>query len=435
MRICVFGCGYVGLVTGACLAESGNHVAAVDTDAAKIARLSAGQCTIFEPRLEQILRDNLAARRLRFTSDAADGLRAAQVIFIAVGTPAGPGGAPDLSAVRACVQSVARHAPPGSVVVIKSTVPVGTGDRLELELASLAGRAIPVVSNPEFLKEGAAVDDFQRPDRVVLGAADRAAAETVASLHRPFVRNAKPMLIVSRAAAEMIKYAANAYLAMRISFINEIAHLCEHLGVDVDEVRRGIGADARIGNHFLYPGLGYGGSCFPKDVQALVGVAAAAGSDSGLFDAVQRRNAAQAGRMVERIAARLGPDLSGRTIAVWGLAFKPNTDDVREAPSIAVIRALLERRAGVVAHDPQAIEAARGVLGEKVRFVGEAYAALLGADALLVATEWMEYRSPDFDRIRAALRTPLIFDGRNLWEPALMAQLGFEYSSVGRATT
>ncbi|MFO0837948.1 MAG: UDP-glucose/GDP-mannose dehydrogenase family protein [Phycisphaerae bacterium] len=432
MRLCVIGSGYVGLVTGACLADSGNHVVSVDNDAAKVAQLAAGHCTIFEPGLQELLSANLAAGRLRFTTRLPEGVERAQVIFIAVGTPAREDGSADLSAVENVALQLAKTLRQDAVIVVKSTVPVGSGARLETLIRANTPHAVHLVSNPEFLKEGNAVDDFLRPDRVVIGAENDDAARVVAELYRPFVRNNKPILTMSRAAAEMTKYAANAYLAARISFINEIADMCERARVDVDEVRRGIGADARIGHQFLYPGVGYGGSCFPKDVQALARTARELGCASEILEAVHRRNLAQRARLVDRIRERLGPALNQRRLAVWGLAFKPKTDDVREAPAIAIVQALLEAGASIAVHDPRALDAARAILGERVAFCVDAYDALKGADALIALTEWMEYRSPDFDAIRAALRQPLIFDGRNIYDRSMMARLGFEYYSVGR---
>ncbi|MEP0845234.1 MAG: UDP-glucose/GDP-mannose dehydrogenase family protein [Phycisphaerae bacterium] len=432
MHIAVIGCGYVGLVTGACLADSGNHVVAVDVDEERLRRLSAGRSPIFEPGLEELLRANLAAGRLRFTSDLAAAVAAARVVFITVGTPARDDGSPDVSAIESVASAIGAALRGAAVIVLKSTAPVGSCRRLESLIAARTTQPFHVVSNPEFLKEGSAVDDFLRPDRVVIGAADAEAGEIVAELYRPFVRNNKPILLMSREAAELTKYAANAYLATRISFINEMAELCERFGADVDEVRRGIGADERIGHHFLYPGLGYGGSCFPKDVQALAHAGRLAGADCGLLDAVHRRNVFQRENMLARIRARIGPELRHRRIAVWGLAFKPKTDDVRDAPAISLIQALLNDGAAVAAHDPRALGTARTVLGERVSFCDDAYAALDGADALLVCTEWMEYRSPDFERMRNAMRQPLIFDGRNIYDPARVASYNFEYHSIGR---
>jgi UDPglucose 6-dehydrogenase len=432
MRIGVIGSGYVGLVTSACLADSGNHVMAIDNDERKIAELSAGRCPIFEPGLEELLAENLHAGRLRFSTDLSEGVRGARVVFIAVGTPPRPDGSADLSVVEFVAAQIARSIDSSAVVVIKSTVPVGTGAHVEELIRGVCPHACHVVSNPEFLKEGNAVNDFLRPDRVVIGADDAAAGDTVAELYRPFVRNNKPILRMSRAASELTKYAANAYLATRISFINEIADICERYGVDIDEVRRGIGSDERIGYHFMYPGIGYGGSCFPKDVQALASTARSGNVQCSLLDAVHERNLYQRTAMVQRIKNRLGPDLRGRRIAVWGLAFKPKTDDVREAPAIGIISSLLEQGVNVVAYDPRAAGPAREVFRDQVAYDSDAYLALRGADALLICTEWNEFRSPDFERMRHELKQPLIFDGRNLYEPAAVARYHFEYHSVGR---
>lgn len=432
MRVCVIGSGYVGLVTAACFADSGNHVVGVDKDEAKVRTLSAGISPFFEPGLEELMRENMRAERLRFTTDLAGSVRDAQVIFIAVGTPPRPDGSADLSAVFGVAEAVARALPAPSVVVMKSTVPVGTGAQLQRIFAEHCRHPVAVVSNPEFLKEGAALDDFLKPDRVVIGGEDEAALDLVAELYKPFVLNNKPIIRMSRPAAEMCKYAANAYLATRISFINEIADICDRLGVDIDQVRRGMASDARIGFHFLYPGVGYGGSCFPKDVRALAATAKSAGASHDILDSVHERNELQRRRIVDKITARLGPNLRGRKLAVWGLSFKPKTDDVREAPAIAVIESLLAGGASVAVHDPRAAEAARSLLGERVTYAPDAYAALDGADALVILTEWNEYRSPDFDRIRATLAQPLIFDGRNIFDLATLARRGFEYHSIGR---
>ena len=432
MRLCVIGSGYVGLVTGACLADSGNHVVAVDADAEKVRRLSAGDPIIYEPGLAELLKANLDAGRIRFTTDTAEGVRDAQVIFLAVGTPPREDGSADLSNIESAAILTARHLCEGAVVVVKSTVPVGTCDRLEGLMREHTQRTFHVVSNPEFLKEGSAVDDFLRPDRVIIGADDAEAGEIVAWLYKPFVRNNKPILIMSRRASEMSKYAANAYLATRISFVNEIADICERMGADVDEVRRGMGSDSRIGYHFLYPGVGYGGSCFPKDVQALASFGRDAGASCEILEAVHRRNDRQRMRMVERIVTRLGPDLTGRKLAIWGLAFKPNTDDIREAPAITIIAELLAAGAQVAVHDPRALENTRRVFGDRISYHTDDYATLEGADALVIVTEWMEYRSPDFERIRELLTQPLIFDGRNIYDLRTMARYNFEYYSVGR---
>jgi len=432
MRIAVVGSGYVGLVTAACLADTGNHVVAADADDEKVKRLSDGHVPIFEPGLEELVQANLEAGRLRFTTDTKAAADGARVVFLAVGTPPNSDGSSDLSNIEAAARDVAHGLSGPTVVAVKSTVPVGTSRRLGGLMSEQAAHPVAVVSNPEFLKEGRAVEDFLRPDRVVIGSDDAEAADLVTELHRPFVRNNRPILRMSLEAAEMTKYAANAYLAMRISFINEMAELCERFGVDIDEVRCGIGADARIGYHFLYPGVGYGGSCLPKDVQALVQVAGDVGADLEMCAAAHRRNVRQRERLVQRIVERLDGDLSGKRLAVWGLAFKPETDDVREAPAITIVQRLLAAGASVTVHDPRALQTARAVLGEKVTYCCNAYDALRNADALVICTEWMEYRSPDFDAIRAALSRPLIFDGRNIYDPRVMQRYGFEYHSVGR---
>lgn len=434
MQIAVIGSGYVGLVTAACLADSGNHVVGVDNDAAKVAELQKGRSPFFEPGLGELVAKNVATQRLRFTTDLAAGVAGVRVVFLAVGTPPRPDGSADLSAIESVAVAVAKAVTGPAVIVTKSTVPVGTGARLDALIRTHTSYHCPVVSNPEFLKEGAALNDFLRPDRVVIGADDTEAAEVIAELHQPFVRNNKPVLRMSRIAAELTKYASNAYLATRISFINEIAEICEHLNVDINEVRRGMGSDARIGHHFLYPGVGYGGSCFPKDVQALAAFGRAAGADCQLLEAVHRRNLAQRERMIDRIRTRLGPDLRGKRFAVWGLAFKPQTDDLREAPALAIIDALLADGAQIAAHDPEALEPARKLYGDRITCDTDPYATLPGAEALLIMTEWMEFRSPDFARIAASLRQPLIFDGRNLFELDMMSRYNMEYHSVGRPT-
>lgn len=432
MRVCVIGSGYVGLVTAACLADSGNHVVGVDNDAQKVARLSAGHCTIYEPGLEELLQANLKAERLRFTTNLNEGVASARVVFIAVGTPPRPDGSANLSAIEAVAAEIGQALVGYTVVVTKSTVPVGTGNRIETLIRARTGQPCHVVSNPEFLKEGAAVEDFLRPDRVVIGTNDAEAGEVVAELYKPFMRSNKPILMMSRMSAEMCKYAANSYLATRISFINEIAAMCQALGVNVDEVRRGMGFDARIGHHFLYPGVGYGGSCFPKDVQALAHTARAAGVTSGILDAVNDRNQIQRDDFARRIIERLGGDLNGKRIAVWGLAFKPKTDDIREAPAISIVESLVQAGATVGVHDPRALDAARAVFGDRVSYHENSYEPLKGADALVACTEWMEYRSPDFERFRTLLKQPLIFDGRNIYDSAVMARYNFEYHSIGR---
>ena len=434
MRIGVVGSGWVGLVTGTCLADAGNHVTAVDNDARKIEQLSAGRCPFFEPGLQEMLSANLGAGRLRFSTKLPEAVSGARVVFIAVGTPPRPDGAADLSMVEFVAAQIGQSMSGPTIVVTKSTVPVGTGARIEEIIRAETSHCVCAVSNPEFLKEGNAVDDFLRPDRVVIGADDEEAGKVVSELYQPFVRNNKPIMLMSRAAAELTKYAANAYLSTRISFINEIADICGRFGVNVDEVRRGIGSDARIGQHFMYPGVGYGGSCFPKDVQALASTARAVGVDCRLLDAVHARNLEQRQAMIRTILERLGPDLRGRRLAIWGLAFKPKTDDVREAPAVTVIQAALDAGASVVAYDPHATGSAREVFGDRIAYDTDAYAALRGADALLIFTEWNEFRSPDFEIMHRDLKQPLIFDGRNLYDLTAIARYDFEYHSVGRPT-
>jgi UDPglucose 6-dehydrogenase len=432
MKITVVGTGYVGLVTGVCLADTGNFVVGLDIDADKVARLSRGECTIFEPGLTDLLKANLEAGRFRLTKNLKESVEHAEIIFIAIGTPPRADGSADLSFIEKAVLDIARHVDKPTILVMKSTVPVGTCARVEKLVAPVARHKIEVVSNPEFLKEGSAVDDFLRPDRVVIGTDNGDAATIMGELYAPFVRNRHPILVVRRAAAEMIKYAANGYLAMRISFINQVANLCERLGIDVDEVRAGIGLDARIGSHFMYPGVGYGGSCFPKDVQALWHIAKDAGVPADLLAAVHETNERQKVLLVDRIRARFGDDLTGRTFAVWGIAFKPKTDDIREAPSLRIIEGLLFRGARINASDPKALGHLKAELKDTVRYCPDAYEAAKGADAVVICTEWNEYRSADFDRLKSLLKHPIIFDGRNLYSPEQMKRRGFQYISVGR---
>ncbi|MBH9554257.1 UDP-glucose dehydrogenase family protein [Inhella gelatinilytica] len=441
MKVTVIGSGYVGLVTGACLAQTGNHVVCLDVDAAKVAQLQAGHVPIHEPGLEAMVRANAAAGRLRFTLDAADAIGHGRILFIGVGTPPGEDGSADLQHVLAAARTIAQYLIGPAVVVNKSTVPVGTADRVKAVIeAGLAERQIDypvaVVSNPEFLKEGAAVDDFLRPDRIVLGSEDESALQLMRTLYAPFNRNRERIQVMDARSAELTKYAANAMLATRISFMNELAALAEQVGADIEQVRRGMGSDERIGTHFLYAGAGYGGSCFPKDVRALLHTGREHGLQLGVLEAVQAANARQKRVLVQKLERRLGP-LAGRTIALWGLAFKPNTDDLREAPSLVVIEELLERGASVVAYDPVAATAARAQLHDKagITIVDDAYAALDGADALVIITEWREFRTPDFEQIRSRLRQPLIIDGRNLYEADEMAAQGLVYEGVGRPST
>ncbi len=434
MRLTIVGTGYVGLVTGTCLSDTGNDVVGYDLSTAKIDALRGGECPIFEPGLIELLRANTRAGRLRFTTDPVEAFRHAEVIFIAVGTPPDEQGRPDLTAVRGVADDIAKHITEPKIVVIKSTVPVGTGDEVEKRINAAGKHRVRVVNNPEFLKEGTAVEDFQRPDRVVIGAEDPAAAAVIRELHEPFVRNQRPIYVMRRAAAEMTKYAANAYLAMRISFINQVANICDSLGIDVNEVRSGIGSDARIGFQFLYPGPGYGGSCFPKDVQALVHVARQAGVTADLLDSVHQVNQRQRRVLFSKLVARFGEDLSGKTIAIWGVAFKPKTDDIREAPAVVLIEQLLEAKATVRAHDPQALENLKASFGDRLTYCTKNYDALDGADALVIVTEWNEFRSPSFEEMHKRLKQPIIFDGRNLYTLEAMRGRGFEYHSIGRPT-
>lgn len=432
MRLTVVGTGYVGLVTGACLADTGNEVVGADKDAAKIDALRRCESPIFEPGLTELLTANVRAGRLTFTTNTALAIRHGEVIFIAVGTPPLGDGSPDLAAVNAVADAIADHIDSPRIVVIKSTVPVGTGDALAERINRRSEHRVCVVNNPEFLKEGTAVDDFLKPDRVVIGAEEPLAAAVVKELHEPFVRNQRPIYIMHRAAAEMTKYTANAYLSTRISFINQIANICDQLGIDVNEVRSGIGSDRRIGFHFLYPGPGYGGSCFPKDVQALVHVARRAGAEADLLDSVHQVNQRQREVLFQKITSRFGPSLKGLCFAVWGVAFKPNTDDIREAPAVVLIEKLLEAGADVRAHDPQALPNLRSRLGDRVSCHESNYEALEGSDALAIVTEWNEFRSPGFDEMHRLLRQPIIFDGRNLYSLEAMRGREFEYYSIGR---
>ena len=439
MKISIIGTGYVGLVTGACLADVGNEVLCLDVDARKIARLKEGELPIYEPGLQEIVRANAAAGRLSFTTDVAEGARFAQVQMIAVGTPPGEDGSADLQYVLAAARGIATHMDGPRVIVDKSTVPVGTADKVREAVAQVlakrgAGIAFAMVSNPEFLKEGAAIEDFMRPDRIVIGAEDPGAIATMRELYAPFQRNHERLQVMDIRSAELTKYAANAMLATRISFMNELALLAEKLGADIEHVRVGIGSDPRIGYHFLYPGAGFGGSCFPKDVSALIRTAAENGVDLKVVRAVEAANEHQKGVLAEKIVRRFGSDLSGKRFGLWGLAFKPNTDDMREAPSRVVINALRERGAQVVGYDPVAMGEAGHLYKDDpaVSFAASAIDAAKGADALVIMTEWKAFRSPDFDALRKALKTPVVFDGRNLYEPAVVRSHGLEYHPIGR---
>ncbi len=440
MRISIIGTGYVGLVTGACLAQVGNQVLCLDTDAAKIDILNKGGIPIHEPGLEDLVVANRKSGRLTFTTDPEEASRHGQVQFIAVGTPPGEDGSADLSYAIAAARNIGRYMDDYKVIVDKSTVPVGTADQVRDAVAEeLAQRELDlpfaVVSNPEFLKEGAAVSDFQKPDRIIVGGDDERALEIMRRIYAPFNRNHDRLITMDARSAELTKYAANAMLATRISFMNELANLAEHLGADIEQVRQGIGSDPRIGFHFLYPGCGYGGSCFPKDVKALIRTARQT-PEGGLsiLEAVEAVNEKQKSRLAAKIRARLGADLSGRHFAIWGLAFKPRTDDMREASSLVLIRELLSAGATLTAFDPAALDTAQAELAgtEGIRFVDSADDALADADALVIVTEWNEFRSPDFELIRSSLKQPLIFDGRNLFEPEDMQAMGFEYHPFGR---
>jgi UDPglucose 6-dehydrogenase len=431
MRLGVIGTGYVGLVAGAGFADFGNDVVCGDVDADKIARLLAGEIPIYEPGLEPLVKRNVAQGRLRFTANLDEAIAGAEVVFIAVGTPQGADGAADLSYVLAAAATVGRAMSGPLVIVTKSTVPVGTADRVREAVGQHAKHPFAVASNPEFLKEGDAVNDFMKPDRVLIGTDDDRARDALRHLYAPFVRTNDRVHFMDARSAELAKYAANAMLATRISFMNEIANLAEKLGADIEHVRRGIGADPRIGPRFLFPGTGYGGSCFPKDINALIHTAARAAVPLDLVVAVDQVNTRQKAILAAKIEKQLG-DVAGRTIAVWGLAFKPNTDDIREAPALALIDRLLAMGANVAAFDPAAMPNVKGVYGDKVRLVKGMYEAVDGADALALVTEWHEFRRPDFGRIKKLLKGPHIFDGRNIWDPEELRRLGFTYAGIGR---
>ncbi len=432
MRVAIVGSGYVGLVAGACLAETGNNVICADVDEGKIARLRDNDVPIYEPGLEPLIRSNQAEGRLTFTTDVDDAVRQSRVVFIAVGTPPGEDGSADLQHVLAVARTIGRNMNGPKVIITKSTVPVGTAEKVRSTIAAETDVAFSVCSNPEFLKEGAAIDDFMKPDRVVVGVDSEEARRVLADLYAPFVRTGNPILFMDIASAEVTKYAANAMLATRISFMNQIAAFCEATGADVQAVRRGIGSDRRIGPAFLFPGPGYGGSCFPKDVKALVRSARERGLDFELLDAVESVNERQKRVLLTKVLRALGDDLAGKAVAVWGLAFKAETDDMRESPSIPLVEGLLAAGAEVRVHDPKAHESASAVFGDRVRYADDPYTATEGADALVIVTEWLVYRNPDFDRLSTALRRPLIIDGRNLYDAGRLAALGFEYHGIGR---
>jgi UDPglucose 6-dehydrogenase len=433
MKIAVVGTGYVGLVLGACLAENGNNVICVDKDEAKVETLKGGGIPIYEPGLEEMVRRNVHEDRLTFTTDLTSSVHASDIVFIAVGTPQGEDGAADLQHVLGVARDVGRAMTKYTVVVDKSTVPVGTAQKVRDAVASQTTQPFSVVSNPEFLKQGAAIEDFMKPDRVVVGIEDKdeRAAMLMRELYGPFTRTGAPILTMSTASAELCKYAANSILATRISFMNEIANVCELVGADVDHVRKGIGSDRRIGTSFLFPGVGYGGSCFPKDVKALLRSSADKGYDFRILRAVEGVNDSQKERLVEKMTTHFS-NLSGRTIALWGLAFKPRTDDMREAPAIPIVNRLLERGAVVKAYDPAAGPVAKRIFEDRITLCERSYDALVDADALAIVTEWNEFREPDFGKMRSLMKSPVVFDGRNIYSPEHMRGLGFTYFSMGR---
>jgi UDPglucose 6-dehydrogenase len=435
VKIAVIGTGYVGLVTGTCLAESGNEVVGIDKDGAKIGVLESGQLPIYEPGLLELVERNRREGRLSFTTDLAKGIGQAQLVFIAVGTPQAADGAPDLTNLWAVADAIADHAQENKIVVVKSTVPVGTNRQVGGRIRQRSNHNLQVASNPEFLKEGAAVDDFMKPDRVVVGVEGPETAEVLRELYSPFLRTERPFLVMSLESAEMTKYVANAMLATKISFINEMANLCEKVGADINEVRRGIGHDARIGFQFLFPGAGYGGSCFPKDVNALIAMGRQAQSSMAMLEAVNQVNEAQKHVLFRKIRQHFGGelgDLRGLTLAIWGLAFKPRTDDVREAPALVLLDELLAAGATLRVHDPEAMANARKIVGNQVTYCDRPYGALEGADGLAIVTEWQEFRNPNFEVMRRLMRRHVIFDGRNLYDPHTLAGHGFTYFSIGR---
>jgi UDPglucose 6-dehydrogenase len=432
MKICVIGTGYVGLVAGAGFSDMGNDVICCDVDRSKIESLQHGEIPIYEPGLDKLVARNAAEGRLAFTTDIAKGVAGAEVILMAVGTPPGPDGSADLSYIFKASETVAAAMTGWTVIVTKSTVPVGTGDKIEAIVKARTKHEFAVASNPEFLKEGDAVNDFMKPDRVIVGAEDKRAVETLRALYAPFTRTSDRMLIMDRRSAELTKYAANSMLATRISFMNDLANLCELLGADIELVRRGMGSDVRIGPKFLFAGPGFGGSCFPKDLRAAISTGRDVGYKLEILDAVVAVNERQKRRLGEKIVAHFGGTLTGKRIAVWGLAFKPGTDDVREAPALTLIDQLLEAGAEVCATDQVAIPAVRKLLGDRIEFEASSYTCAEGADALALVTEWHEYRRPSFDRLKASMRQPVLFDGRNVWNPTELRAAGFTYYGMGR---
>ena len=432
MKIAVVGTGYVGLVTGTCFADCGNEVTCIDKDARKIQMLERGEMPIYEPGLEEMVHHNYKDGRLRFTTDLAEGIASAQFVYIAVGTPQSADGSADLSGVFAVADAIATHLNGPKIVVIKSTVPVGTNRAVAERMAKLAKHPYDVASNPEFLKEGAALDDCTKPDRVVVGVRRPEVGEVLHELYAPFLRTERPFLVMSPESAEMTKYAANAMLATKISFINEMANLCERMSADINDVRRGIGHDVRIGFQFLFPGAGYGGSCFPKDIRAIIGMSRQLGGNTRIMAAVDDVNEAQKQVLVDKIKKHYGDNLKGKTLAVWGLAFKPRTDDIREAPALVLIDAMLAAGVKLRVHDPEATANVKAIYGNKLVYCDKPYGALEDADGLAIVTEWKEFHKPDFEVMRRLLREKVVFDGRNLYEPKIPASFGFTYYSIGR---
>lgn len=432
MKIAVVGTGYVGLVTGTCFAETGNNVTCIDIDQSKVDRLSKGEITIYEPGLEKLFLRNLKEQRLQFTTDLASGIADAVIVFLALPTPPGEDGSADLKYILGVAEDLGKIITEYKVIVDKSTVPVGTADKVKATICKNFAGEFDVVSNPEFLREGVAVDDFMKPDRVVIGTSSERAKKIMRDLYAPFVRQGNPILFMDEKSAELTKYAANSFLATKISFMNEIAQLCERMGANVDMVRRGIGSDERIGKRFLFPGIGYGGSCFPKDVKALIHSAEQAAYDFKILNAVEQVNAHQKIHLVSKIHSFFQNKLSGKHFAIWGLAFKPNTDDIRQAPALEIIDALLNLGATISVFDPEAMKNVQQIMGERLIYAVSMYEALNNADALIIATEWSEFRTPDFDQMRTKLKSNIIFDGRNLFEKQLMQEEGFTYESIGR---
>jgi len=433
MKITVVGTGYVGLVTGTCFSETGNKVTCVDIDKNKVDKLSGGQITIYEPGLEKIFLRNIKEGRLTFTTELEAAIEGAEIIFLALPTPPGADGSADLKYVLGVADHLGKILKDYKVIVNKSTVPVGTAGKVSAAIAKNYKGEYDVVSNPEFLREGVAVDDFMKPDRVVVGTKSERAKKLMSDLYAPFVRQGNPVIFMDERSSELTKYAANSFLATKISFMNEVAQLCERMGADVDMVRRGIGSDDRIGKRFLFPGIGYGGSCFPKDVQALIMSSDEVKYDFEILKAVEKVNANQKLHLVEKIKAYFKGDLKGKHIALWGLAFKPNTDDIREAPALSIIDALTTMGATIAAYDPEAMPNVKAQIGDKIKYATSQYEALIGADFLIIATEWSEFRTPDFERIEKEIKNKIIFDGRNLFEVSKMKELGYHYESIGRA--